>query len=43
MSVTSKERLLAELKNKKNRDAYAAEHVKTMIPIQTRILREPRE
>ena len=42
MSVASRKRLLAELKKKKYREAYAAEHVKTMVPIQNRILREQR-
>jgi transcriptional regulator with XRE-family HTH domain len=42
VSVASRKRLLAELKNKQYRDAYAAEHVKTMMPIQNRILREQR-
>ena len=42
MSVASKKRLLEELQNKKFRDAYAAEHVKTSLPIQIYTLREQR-
>jgi len=42
MSVASRKRLLEELKNKKFRDAYAAEHVKTSLPIQIYTLREQR-
>lgn len=43
MSVTSKKRLLAKLKNKAYRNAYAAEHVKTTTPLQIRTLREQRD
>ena len=43
VSVTSKKRLLAKLKNKAYRDAYAAEHVKTTTPLQIRTLREQRD
>ena len=42
MSYGSKKRLLEELKNKKFRDAYVAEHVKTHVPIQIYLLREQR-
>ena len=42
MSFGSKKRLVEELKNKKFRDAYVAEHVKTSVPIQIYILREQR-
>jgi transcriptional regulator with XRE-family HTH domain len=42
MSFSSKKRLVEELKNKKFRDAYVAEHVKTSVPIQIYILREQR-
>src|SRR5262245_4314689 len=42
MSFGSKKRLLEELKNKKFRDAYVAEHVKTSVPIQIYLLREQR-
>jgi transcriptional regulator with XRE-family HTH domain len=42
MSFGSKKSLLEELKNKKFRDAYAAEHVKTSVPIQIYLLREQR-
>ena len=42
MSYGSKKRLLEELKNKKFRDAYVAEHVKTNVPIQIYLLREQR-
>ena len=42
MSVASRKRLLDELKNKKFRDAYAAEHAKTSLPIQIYTLREQR-
>jgi transcriptional regulator with XRE-family HTH domain len=40
MSVTSKQKLLAKLRIKSYRDAYVAEHVKTSVPIQLRILRD---
>ena len=42
MSFGSKKSLLEELKNKKFRDAYVAEHVKTSVPIQIYLLREQR-
>lgn len=42
MSVTSKKKLIARLRNKEFRDAYTAEHVKTSMPIQIRLLREQR-
>jgi|RhiMetdeSRZDD1v2_1073273.scaffolds.fasta_scaffold163961_4 transcriptional regulator with XRE-family HTH domain len=42
MSFGSKKRLVEELKNKKFRDAYVAEHVKTSVPIQIYVLREQR-
>lgn len=40
MSVSSKQKLLAKLRNKEYRDAYVVEHVKTSAPIQIRTLRE---
>jgi len=40
MSVTSKQKLFAKLRNKEYRDAYVAEHVKTSVPIQARTLRD---
>ena len=43
MSVTSRKRLLAKLKNKAYRGAYTAEHVKTTTPLQIRTVREQRE
>jgi transcriptional regulator with XRE-family HTH domain len=43
MSVTSRKRLLAKLKNKAYRKAYTAEHVKTTTPLQIRTVREQRE
>jgi transcriptional regulator with XRE-family HTH domain len=43
MSVTSRKRLLAKLKNKAYRDAYTAEHVKTTTPLQIRTVREQHE
>jgi transcriptional regulator with XRE-family HTH domain len=43
VSVTSRKRLLAKLKNKAYRDAYTAEHVKTTTPLQIRTVREQRE
>ena len=42
MSFGSKKSLLEELKNKKFREAYVAEHVKTSVPIQIYLLREQR-
>ena len=42
MSFGSKKGLVEELQNKKFRDAYVAEHVKTSVPIQIYILREQR-
>jgi transcriptional regulator with XRE-family HTH domain len=42
MGFGSKKRLVEELKDKKFRDAYVAEHVKTSVPIQIYILREQR-
>jgi transcriptional regulator with XRE-family HTH domain len=43
VSVTSRKRLLAKLKNKAYRDAYTAEHVKTTTPLQIRTVREQHE
>ncbi len=43
MSVTSKNKLIAKLKDKEYRDAYAVEHVTTSLPFQIRALREKRE
>jgi len=43
VSVTSRKRLLAKLKNKAYRKAYTAEHVKTMTPLQIRTVREQHE
>lgn len=43
MSVTSRKRLLAKLKNKAYRDAYTSEHVKTTTPLQIRTVREQHE
>jgi transcriptional regulator with XRE-family HTH domain len=40
MSVTSKGRLLAKLKNKAYRAAFVIEHVKTSVPLQIHALRE---
>jgi transcriptional regulator with XRE-family HTH domain len=43
VSVTSKRRLLAKLKNKTYRDAYTIEHVKTTTPLQIRTVRGQHE
>ena len=43
MSVTSRKRLLAKLKNKAYRKAYTIEHVKTTTPLQIRTVREQHE
>src|SRR5919197_4806012 len=40
MSVVSKKRLLAKLKNKAYRVAFVVEHVKTSVPLQIHALRE---
>ena len=40
VSVASRKRLLAKLKNKAYRDAYTVEHVKTTTPLQIRTVRE---
>ena len=43
MSVTSKSKLLAKLRNKDYRDAYVEEKVTTSLPFQIRALREERD
>ena len=43
MSVTSRLKLLAKLRNKEYRDAYVEEKVTTSLPFQIRALREQRE
>lgn len=43
MSVTSKLKLLAKLRNKEYRDAYVEEKVTTSLPFQIKALREQRE
>ncbi len=40
MSVNSRGKLFTKLKNKKYRDAYVMNHVKTSLPIQARLIRE---
>lgn len=42
MSVRSKLKLLAKLRNKEYRDAYVEEHVKTSLPFQIKALRDQR-